>query len=289
MRRLVRPSYADYKKYRIYQSLSTAEVVNNLAVLMSCKFDALVDNAPNLYKTSTKVLGSNLTNSLMLHTYGTKFVAGVDAEGLRRTINNVNAQGMGVVVYYLAEALDGKVFDESDFDYFLTKYIESIREARVNPMNGAAVRATALGNFEVIKKMNTVQEKINKLFQDSAVEPHTEPDVPERVPRLWASVDKIAENLKALGIQFEQAELDDLISKIKQPKLDSLRKGNHIHLIEWNTNFGCWNLVHPELNDNNIWKQLSRYSKDEVTKITNYLKRYEVFFDKCTEYGIVSQ
>ena len=66
------------------------------------------------------------------------------------------------------------------------------------------------------------------------------------------------------------------------------RNGNEIHRIEWNTNFICWNMIHPELNDNIIWQQLSRYSANEVTLINSYLGRYETFFDKCLEYGVVT-
>lgn len=190
MKRFLRPTYEQYKAYRIYQSLTTDEILNNLAVLKSCKYSCLVDNAPKLYDTTKGFVGSDLTNNLLLHTYGKKFVAGVNAEQLRDSINKVNAQGMGVVVYYLAEALDGKVFDEKDFDYFLTKYIESIGEARINPVNGAAVRATALGNLDAIKKMNVVQKKIGKLFSENVSE--LAPAGSEgRVKQDWADTDKV--------------------------------------------------------------------------------------------------
>lgn len=112
MKRYVKPAYDQYKSYRIYRGLTTPEVINNIAVLKTCEFDKLVDNSVKLYEMSTKVFGKYLTNKMLLHTYGKKFVAGVDAEGLRRTIAKVNAQGMCVVVYYLAEAIEGQVFDE---------------------------------------------------------------------------------------------------------------------------------------------------------------------------------
>lgn len=113
MQRFVRPSFDYFKSKRIYKSLSTGELIIDLAVLKSCQFDYLVDNATSHYERSCKILGANLTNSLLLKTYGTKFVAGVDAEGLRRSVSRANANGMGIVVYYLAESLDGKVFGES--------------------------------------------------------------------------------------------------------------------------------------------------------------------------------
>ena len=111
MKRYIRPTYEQYKATRIYKNLSNQEALIDLAVLQSCKYDSLVDNAPQLYKSSSSFLGKNLVNSILMKTYGTKFIAGVDAEGLRRSVVKINAQGMGVVVYYLAEALDGKVFD----------------------------------------------------------------------------------------------------------------------------------------------------------------------------------
>ena len=109
----MKPSFEHYKNYRIYENLSTWEVLNNLAVLKSCSFGSIVDNAQKLYGLSSNILGTKTTNRLLHHTYGLKFIAGLDAEELRRTIHKVNAQGMGVVVYYLAEALDDKELTES--------------------------------------------------------------------------------------------------------------------------------------------------------------------------------
>lgn len=287
MPKYIRPTYDQYKKLRIYKNLSVPELINNLVVLKSCKLDFLVDNAPGLYDKAVKVAGTSLTQFLMLQTYGTKFVAGVNSEQLRNTISKTNAQDMGVVSYYLAELTHDRPFEESDFDYFLSKYIESIQEGRVDKKNGAAVRATALGDSQVLKKMNVVQEKINKLFEDSTNQLESDSNDPERVPAHWASVDKIKENLTKLNIQFEDADLEQIISKVKQSKMDARRNGNEIHLIEWNTNFANWNLVHPELNENPIWLQLSKYSPEELVKVKNYLGRYEAFFDKCLEFGIV--
>lgn len=64
------------------------------------------------------------------------------------------------------------------------------------------------------------------------------------------------------------------------------RQHNEIHIIEWNTNFICWNLLHPQLNENRIWDQLTKYSKHEVALVKAYLGRYEAFFDKCIQVGI---
>lgn len=89
------------------------------------------------------------------------------------------------------------------------------------------------------------------------------------------------------GIQFEERDLQEIISKVKQDKLNFLRQGDEVHRIEWNTNLCCWNMVHPELNENPIWLQLTRYSAQEVIYINNYLRRYEAFFDKCLEFKIV--
>jgi hypothetical protein len=92
--------------------------------------------------------------------------------------------------------------------------------------------------------------------------------------------------LREKGLQFEDSDWEQIIEKVKRPQLDKLRRGNEIHIIEWNTGFICWNLVHPELNQNPIWLQLSKYSSDEVSKIKSYLGRYEAFFEKCIEYGV---
>lgn len=108
----MKPSYEQYKNYRIYRGLTTPELINNIIVLKTCAYDTIVNNSMKLYGMSTKLLGKYVTNKALLHTYGKKFVAGVDAESLRRTITQVNAQGMCVVVYYLAEAVEGQIFDE---------------------------------------------------------------------------------------------------------------------------------------------------------------------------------
>lgn len=94
--------------------------------------------------------------------------------------------------------------------------------------------------------------------------------------------------MKLWNIQFEENDLQQIISKVKQPKMDKFRQGNEIHIIEWNTNFICWNLVHPELNQNKIHIQLSEYSPEELSKLKNYLGRYEAFFDACVQYKIVN-
>lgn len=113
MKRYVRPTLEQYKSYKIYENLSTLEVLNNLAVLKSCSYDSIVNNAQKLYRLSSNVLGVKATNRILHHTYGLKFIAGLDANELRRTIQKVNAQGMGVVVYYLAEALDNRELNEN--------------------------------------------------------------------------------------------------------------------------------------------------------------------------------
>lgn len=98
---------------------------------------------------------------------------------------------------------------------------------------------------------------------------------------------QIRENLKKLGVQFEETDFQQIISKVKQSKLNKKRQGEEIHIIEWNTNFMCWNMVNPELNQNTIWLQLSKYSPQELVYIKSYLARYEAFFEKCQEYNIV--
>lgn len=72
----------------------------------------------------------------------------------------------------------------------MNKHIEAIKIGQFNKLNGGCVRSTAVGNKEVIIKMNTVQKKIAKLFADS-ISDQPEKALPERNNENWASVDKV--------------------------------------------------------------------------------------------------
>ena len=112
MKRYVKPSLEQFRQFGIYKQMSLGEVLNRMAVLKACTVDSLIDNGPHLYETSRKVLGGNFTDQFIMNSIGKMFVAGSDVHSLRETIDKINSRGMGAVVYYVAEALEGRPFEE---------------------------------------------------------------------------------------------------------------------------------------------------------------------------------
>ena len=112
MQAFLRPTIEQYKNFGIYRHMPIAELLNRILVLKSCQFESLIDKGPHLYEKSRKVLGGKITDGIIMNTIGKMFVAGADSKDLKATIDKVNGWGQGAVAYYVAEALDGRPFEE---------------------------------------------------------------------------------------------------------------------------------------------------------------------------------
>lgn len=117
MRRYTKPTLEQFKNFGIYKNMGLGEVMNRLAVLKSCQFESLVDNGPHLYEKSRSILGGAFTDRFIMNTIGNMFVAGSSSEDLKSTIEKLNSKGLGAVVYYVAEALEGRPFEEHVGDH----------------------------------------------------------------------------------------------------------------------------------------------------------------------------
>jgi hypothetical protein len=65
-----------FKNLRVYQRLSVPLLLNDMACNRIMKISYLVDKAPIIYKTATKLLGKGFVNSIISATYCKVFTAG---------------------------------------------------------------------------------------------------------------------------------------------------------------------------------------------------------------------
>jgi len=223
-----------YKKLRIYKDKSAFGLFNSKVVWMACERDIIVDNGEQLYKMSSSILGSKLTNFVMSNTMGKQFTAGHDTQDLRKTVLNLNSIGFGAMIDYLAELKPGVEVPESEFDWNCQKIELAIRETHINDNNSFALKLSALCNLDALKKSSAVQDILDKLFN---------PD--HKSPKMEITYNQLKENLTNSGIEFTDKEFNDFVSLIRMSECDKIRKDNNcdemLSIVEWRVNLGCFN------------------------------------------------
>ena len=65
-----------FKHLRVYQRLSVPLLINDMMCNRFMKINFLVDKAPTMYRTASKIFGKNIINSIVHSTYCRVFSAG---------------------------------------------------------------------------------------------------------------------------------------------------------------------------------------------------------------------
>ena len=153
----------------------------------------MVKHSDSLIKLSHKIIGKDFTNLVLKHTFFSHFCAGEDQASIKPKIQQLNADGVGSILDYAAEA-DLEEFEDQDariqelvsnstakvriYDYrdeelcdkrmetFMEciKAAASVREKEHMP-GFAAIKLTALGNPELLKQASRTILEIRGLFE----------------------------------------------------------------------------------------------------------------------------
>ena len=78
-------------------SKSTFELVRAIAVFNVCRLPFIVKHAEGLLGLSTKVLGSNITNTVVKHTFFKHFCAGEDSADMKPVIDMLQQNNIGPI------------------------------------------------------------------------------------------------------------------------------------------------------------------------------------------------
>ena len=173
-----------------FKNKSMGELVRGKIVFSICQVKPLVRNAEELVKVSYRMLGMGLTNLLMRSTFFGHFCAGEDEESIRPTVERLEKSGVGAILDYAAEAdveddqnekpvvhiptsttigkVQGRVYDYKN-EELCDMHMETFRKAiqavkNVSPTGFAAIKCTALGNPELLKRASTTLVEIRNLF-----------------------------------------------------------------------------------------------------------------------------
>lgn len=179
-----------------------------------------------------------------------------------------------------------------EFDYNMMKYMNSIKEASISKKNSIAVRSTALGNLDVILKMNKIQEKLFKWFHSAAVAGHPNWASVKKVYLCVHAVDltsKLEQYLRDNNFEFEDQDFQELISCIKSEEGEGMKNQRKnlpedaVHLIEFKLGVCSYNIVNPNLNENRIWLQFSKYSQEEQKLLQAMIARFNKVCNACID------
>lgn len=89
-------------------SKTTFELVRAIAVFRTCQLPFFIKHAESLLNISTKILGSNITNGLVKHTFFNHFCAGEDSLDMRPVIDMLQRNNIGPILDYAAESEGGE-------------------------------------------------------------------------------------------------------------------------------------------------------------------------------------
>jgi proline dehydrogenase len=175
-----------------FKNKSFGELLRGKFVFTACQIQPLVNHSERLIKLSYKIIGLHITNFVLKSTFFGHFCAGEDEESVRPTVKRLENSGVGSILDYAAEAdveedkekevkpavsssssssrskIQGRVYDYKNEEMCeihlktFTKAINSVKN--VSPTGFAAIKCTALGNPELLKRVSSTLVEIRKLF-----------------------------------------------------------------------------------------------------------------------------
>jgi len=171
-----------------FNSKTTFELMRSWMIFKICSFRVVVRHCDSLYAVSLKVLGANLTHSIMRHLMFNHFCAGETVEGIIPRMQQLRDYGIGGILDYAAEAKDeppvaaeaceettvgapvsARTFDykgESMCDANVEIFLKAIHGVRDTTPNGfAAIKLTGLGNPMLLERMSTCLVEMTELFR----------------------------------------------------------------------------------------------------------------------------
>jgi proline dehydrogenase len=174
-----------------FKNKSLPELLRGKLVFTTCQVRYLVERSESLVKLSYKILGFKLTNWGLKKTFFGHFCAGEDEESIRPTVKRLETGGVGSILDYAAESdvqenaeggeptvqikqsttvgkVQGRVYDyknEELCDVHKETFVKAITAVHnVSPTGFAAIKVTALGDPELLKRASVSLTEIKNLF-----------------------------------------------------------------------------------------------------------------------------
>eukprot|EP01039_Chlorochromonas_danica_P004442 gene4442-4867_t len=180
--------YVDFTDTKTaFKSKSFTELMRGILVFNLCRITPLVKNAEPLLKTSYQVLGGGITNKTMEYSFFGHFCAGEDENSIAPVVKKLDSHGVGSILDYAAESdLEdatasssaasptavqkpiSRVYDyknEELCDHHMETFEKAIRAVKnTSPTGFAAIKCTALGNPELLKRVSQTLNELRRLF-----------------------------------------------------------------------------------------------------------------------------
>jgi proline dehydrogenase len=266
----------EYSTLRIYQDKSFSELINLYVVNSFCRNNFLVDNSEKLYNLSNKILGENITNSIIKNTMGKVFTAGSTLHDLEKTVLTLNLRQISVVIDYACEAILGGEVNEAMMKHSTDRFLETIDVAKkigTNIGNTVSMKCSPLIQPMLLMKINKNQQTFLNAF--------TNPDFSYKA-ELKAS--QIRDYFKNLKYEFEDTDFAEYLSLILGKTVNANELDNTtITQFEWRLNTHAYYYQQPEKNKNKFFNIVASYTDREVEQIEHFLKRMNAILAKATE------
>lgn len=124
----------------------------------TCRFPSIASNGIDLYERASAVFGRKLVNFMVQHTFFTHFCGGESVEAVKSTIAKLKSDNVGGILDYAVERAGAA--DEN-----LAVLLEEIQAVHdLAPDGYAAVKVTALGDLELLKRMSTILVEIKRFY-----------------------------------------------------------------------------------------------------------------------------
>lgn len=177
-----------------FKNKSFMILIRTSLVFTICQIRPFVVNAERMLKLSYKLLGETITNPLLKLTFFGHFCAGEDEKSIRPTVQFLEQNGIGSILDYAAESdieetivtnqttthtgseierqIDTAVVSR-EYDYkneeMCDTHAETFRQCiksvhNVSPTGFAAIKCTALGDPELLKRASIALQELRKLF-----------------------------------------------------------------------------------------------------------------------------
>lgn len=252
--------------YRIYKNVPTSELINSYIVLKLCRYDYYIDNVEYLSKTAQKILGNKLFYTILKSTMGQHFTAGETSIEAKEAINKFHERGFKVALGYMAE-FTSDTNSEKIYDETMDKNIETLHLNKEKQEENYffAIKFTGLTSLKILRKMNDNQEKLEQIFMQGFS------NNPSEISLKYQQIEELALRIQKILPKRTFHEIIDFLKLI--PKLSKKSEENKINLIEWRLCLNSYNIINPDLNSNEIWKELTKYTSDETKLIESFLGR----------------
>lgn len=143
-----------YKSLRIYKQFSCLEFLNKLWINRYCCYPYLIDQSPRLLALCKKILGENLTFSLVNKTISKVFTGGEDLINLEKQVHILNKQGIGAILNLSEECVEGVKPTNEYMDQCTETICDMFEIAKKTDLNIVAIKMSGLIDPVLLDKVN---------------------------------------------------------------------------------------------------------------------------------------